>query len=223
MRNVAQLSLFEATESVLVDDERGRIVYTPDWISISVAEAWFAALRESVEWQAQRRLMYDREVDVPRLSAHFDLAEPLPPSLRDAADRIAATTGVPFNSVGLNRYRDGNDCVAPHNDHLDTLMKDQPIALVSLGATRRMAIRRKAPPQRTLNLALAAGSLLLMSYATQIHYTHGIPKTTEPVGERVSLAAAQAIVDLLNGRQPQFMVNPEVCKTPQLRGHLRAL
>src|SRR5258707_555799 len=27
-------------------------------------------------------------------------------------------------------------------------------------------------------------------------------------GERVSLTAAQAIVDLLSGRQPQFMVNP---------------
>jgi len=27
-----------------------------------------------------------------------------------------------------------------------------------------------------------------MSYATQLHYTHGVPKTREPVGERISLA-----------------------------------
>jgi hypothetical protein len=27
-----------------------------------------------------------------------------------------------------------------------------------------------------------------MSYETQMHYTHGIPKTAEPVGERISLA-----------------------------------
>ena len=27
-----------------------------------------------------------------------------------------------------------------------------------------------------------------MAYATQIHYTHAIPKTAETVGERISLA-----------------------------------
>ena len=28
----------------------------------------------------------------------------------------------------------------------------------------------------------------MMSYETQLHYTHGIPKTKDPVGERISLA-----------------------------------
>jgi len=27
-----------------------------------------------------------------------------------------------------------------------------------------------------------------MDYATQLHYTHGVPKTAERVGERISLA-----------------------------------
>jgi len=36
-------------------------------------------------------------------------------------------------------------------------------------------------------------------------------------GERVSNTAAQAIVDLMNGRKPQFVVNPEVFKSPALR------
>lgn len=186
-----QLALFDASETVLVEDGRGRIVYTPSWISADVARAWFVALRDSVGWRAQRRLMYEREVDVPRLTAHFDLeqsVEGLPSVLREAAARIATTTGVTFNSVGLNRYRDGNDSVAPHNDHLDTLVRGHPIALVSLGATRRMVIRAKAAPRRVLNVGLEAGSLLVMSYATQIHYTHGIPKTAERVGERISLA-----------------------------------
>ena len=60
--------------------------------------------------------------------------------------------------------------------------------LLSLGATRRMTIRAKAVPRRVLHVDLAAGSLLSMSYETQIHYTHGVPKTTEPVGPRISLA-----------------------------------
>src|SRR5262249_8644992 len=95
---------------------------------------------------------------------------------------------VPFNSVGLNFYRDGRDSVAPHNDHLDEIVRGFPITLLSLGSTRRMTIRAKASPRRVLHVDLVAGSLLTMSYQTQLHYTHGIPKTKEPVGGRISLA-----------------------------------
>jgi alkylated DNA repair dioxygenase AlkB len=136
--------------------------------------------------------MYDRDVDVPRLTAHFHLepgeAEPVPAAILQASQEVIARTAVPFNSVGLNRYRDGRDSVAPHNDHLGELVEGCPIALLSLGATRRMTIRAKAPPRRVLHVDLEGGSLLLMSYATQLHYAHGVPKTAQAVGERISLA-----------------------------------
>ncbi|HEY2941863.1 MAG TPA: hypothetical protein VGN09_05470, partial [Vicinamibacteria bacterium] len=73
-QSMAQLSLFESRESVLTDDERGRIAYTPRFVAERVAEAWFAELRDAVEWKAERRRMYDREVAVPRLTAHFHLS-----------------------------------------------------------------------------------------------------------------------------------------------------
>ena len=63
-----------------------------------------------------------------------------------------------------------------------------PIVLLSLGATRRLTIRPKQPKARAIHVDLEGGSLLEMSYATQLHYTHGVPKTREPVGERISLA-----------------------------------
>ena len=63
-----------------------------------------------------------------------------------------------------------------------------PIALLSLGATRRMTIRAKAAPRRSVHVDLETGSLLLMDYATQIHYTHGVPKTSAAIGERIILA-----------------------------------
>jgi alkylated DNA repair dioxygenase AlkB len=190
---VPQMMLFESSESVLAEDECGRIAYTKHFVDAATAEAWFAELREAVEWKAERRWMYERKVDVPRLTAHFRFApeedaEPAPAAILEAARRIVAATGVAFNSVGLNRYRDGRDSVAPHNDHLDEIVEGSPIGLVSLGATRRMTIRAKAPPRRVLHVDLEAGSLLMMTYATQLHYTHGIPKTSQPVGERISLA-----------------------------------
>jgi phosphoglycerate dehydrogenase-like enzyme len=41
-------------------------------------------------------------------------------------------------------------------------------------------------------------------------------------GMRVSLAAAQAILDLMNGRPPQSLVNPGVLSSPNSRAPLRA-
>ena len=188
---MAQPSLFDASETLLVDDERGRISYAPAFIDAETAEAWFADIRASVKWRAERRMMYDREVDVPRLVGHFRLDPPpgsVPQAILDAARRVTEHVREPFNSVGLNLYRDGRDSVAPHNDHLNELRKGFPIALVSLGATRRMTIRAKEAPRRVVHVELEPGSLLLMDYATQIHYTHAVPKTTDEVGERISLA-----------------------------------
>jgi alkylated DNA repair dioxygenase AlkB len=188
---MSQLALFDSTETVLVDDERGRITYWPRFVDPAMAEAWFAELRHGIEWRSERRMMYDREVDVPRLMSSFRLdpaAPSTPDAILDASRLVIEATAVPFNSVGLNLYRDGRDSVAPHNDHLNEIRQGFPIALVSLGATRRMTIRAKEPPRRALNIDLDAGSLFVMDYLTQLHYTHGVPKTSEPVGERISLA-----------------------------------
>jgi alkylated DNA repair dioxygenase AlkB len=186
---MGQLGLFERGDDVLTDGPLGRVTYTPNLIDAARAAAWFDELRERVEWRSERRMMYEREVDVPRLVAGFRLddANLLAP-LREADAAVRAATGVTFSSVGLNFYRDGRDSVAPHNDHLNELRKDKPIALISLGSTRRMTIRAKAPPRRVLHVDLEPGSLLVMSYETQLHYDHGIPKTDESVGPRISLA-----------------------------------
>ena len=188
---MSQLTLFNSSDTVLADDDRGRITYTPRFVDAGTAQAWFAELRTGVGWRSERRMMYDREVDVPRLIGHFRLDPPpaaTPAAIADAARRVADRLDVPFNSVGLNLYRDGRDSVAPHNDHLSELRQGFPIALVSLGATRRMTIRAKEAPRRVVHVDLEPGSLLVMDYATQIHYTHAVPKTTDDVGERISLA-----------------------------------
>ena len=188
-----QPSLFDADvgEIVLTDDDRGRVTYIPRFADRATADAWFAELRRDVKWRSLRRQMYEREVDVPRMIAHFRLdpaPDSLPDAIRDASRRVVDKLGVPFNSVGLNLYRDGRDSVAPHNDHLYDIRPGFPIALVSLGNTRRMTLRAKAAPRRVIHVDLEPGSLLVMEYETQLHYTHAVPKTAEPVGERISLA-----------------------------------
>jgi alkylated DNA repair dioxygenase AlkB len=185
----AQPELFASGPRTLITDAEGGVRYWPQFIDDALAARWFAILREAVDWQAQQRPMYDRVVDVPRLVAGYRLDDAaLPGPLADAAVRLREHLSAPFNAVGLNYYRDGNDSVAPHNDKLHSLVPAQPIALLSLGAPRRMAIRAKVPPARSMHIDLEPGSLLVMSHASQLHYLHGIAKTREPVGPRISLA-----------------------------------
>lgn len=186
---MSQSSLFTLEPQVLSDDARGRIEYEPGFVDAATARVWFEQIRDRTPWSAQKRPMYDRVVDVPRLTARYAADDAgAPHAIRDAAARVRARTGVAFTSVGLNFYRDGRDSVAMHNDHLYELEPGFPIALVSLGSPRRMTIRAKEPPKRSLALDLEPGSLFVMSYATQLHYLHGIPKTAADVGPRISLA-----------------------------------
>jgi len=172
----------------LVEDAQGGVRYWPGFLEPELAADWFDELRHAVRWEAQRRPMYDRIVDVPRLVAsyHFEDAD-VPAPLVEAARRLREHLHEPFNAVGLNYYRDGNDSVAPHGDKMHMLVEGHPIALVSLGSPRRMTIRENAS-RKALHIDLQPGSLLVMSHASQLTHEHGIPKTRDAVGPRISLA-----------------------------------
>ena len=192
---MSQAALFAAEPRVLVEDAEGGIHYRPGVVDVSTATRWFDAIRDQVDWRTERRPMYDRLVDVPRLVGGFTLdgSDPMPDALRDAAQVTCEVLGVAFTHVGLNYYRDGRDSVAPHNDKLHSIVPGYPIALLSLGATRRMDIREKQPAsegarRHSWRIELEPGSLLVMSHASQKHFDHGIPKVATPVGPRISLA-----------------------------------
>jgi alkylated DNA repair dioxygenase AlkB len=194
--SLTQLGIFGDERRTLVADETGTIYYVPRFADSATATSWFEALRDGVVWQSERRWMYDRNVDVPRRVARYRLDDPqLPPPLAEIAAKAGDVTETHFNSLGLNLYRDGRDSVAPHNDHLYEIVANHPIALISLGATRLMTIRSKAPAdaargrlRRVFDIDLEAGSLLVMSYETQLHYDHGVPKAKGAVGPRISVA-----------------------------------
>ncbi|WP_179714021.1 alpha-ketoglutarate-dependent dioxygenase AlkB [Paraburkholderia bryophila] len=185
----AQQALFAPEPVCLVHDHEGGMRYLPDSIPTAIAQRWFNQALRNIGWLSQQRMMYEREVAVPRLLATFaresaDLPEPL----GETFEAVRALIGAPFNRVGLNLYRDGSDSVAPHSDKTDKLVPGQPIAIVSLGVSRRMSIRSKTGPGRTVHIELEPGSCLVMSYASQFTHEHGIPKLADVVGPRISLA-----------------------------------
>ena len=57
--------------------------------------------------------------------------------------------------------------------------------------------------------------------APNVLLTPHLASFARETGERVSLSAAQAIVDLMNGRKPQFVVDSSVYDSPKLRAALK--
>ncbi len=151
------------------------------------------ALLSAVPWRAERRQMYDRVVDVPRLVSFHDLTAQDPPHpmlarLRERLNDIyASELGEPFTTVGLCYYRDGADSVAWHGDTIGrSRTEDTMVAVVSLGATRTFALRRRGGGA-SLRLPQAHGDLLVMGGSCQRTWEHAVPKTSAPTGPRVSI------------------------------------
>jgi alkylated DNA repair dioxygenase AlkB len=173
------------------DLDRGAWVdLRPGWIG--GADALFERLAETVPWREERRHMYDRVVDVPRLLCFYGEGEPLPDPMLDEAqqalnEHYAAELGEGFVTAGLCLYRDGRDSVALHGDRTGRgSAQDTIVAIVSLGAPRSFMLRPRGGGQ-TLRHELGHGDLLVMGGSCQRTWEHGIPKTARPVGPRISV------------------------------------
>ena len=162
----------------------------PGWIA--GADALFDRLAETVPWRAERRHMYDRVVDVPRLLSFYGEGEPLPDPLLDEAKRVldehyAEELGEPFRTAGLCLYRDGRDSVAWHGDTIGRgKTQDTMVAIVSLGAPRSLLLRPRGGGP-TLRHDLGHGDLLVMGGSCQRTWEHAVPKSTRATGPRISV------------------------------------
>jgi alkylated DNA repair dioxygenase AlkB len=189
-----QGSLFEHNERRQLGDG-AFIEIRAGWLSNATPseEGLLDALLTTVPWRAERRQMYDRVVDVPRLVSFHDLTVEDPPHplltrlRRRLNDIYAGELGEPFTTVGLCCYRDGSDSVAWHGDTIGrSSWQDTMVAIVSLGATRTFALRRRGGGP-SLRLPMAHGDLLVMGGSCQRTWEHAVPKTSAPAGPRVSM------------------------------------
>jgi alkylated DNA repair dioxygenase AlkB len=176
------------------------LAFDPQWLPSKEADALFAALQADVPWEVHRLRLFGREVASPRLSCwigdpgavyaysgstfapHAWLAV-----LRPTRTRLHDALAVPFNSVLANLYRDGRDAMGWHADDEPELGDAPVIASLSLGATRRFALKARAAHGARLALDLPHGSLLVMRGDTQRRYRHALPRTARAVGARVNL------------------------------------
>lgn len=159
---------------------------------VAGADQLFERLHEVVDWQAERRWMYDRVVDVPRLLRFYGGDEELPDPRLDHCRAVlnqwyAGEVGGPLATAGLALYRHGQDSVAWHGDTIGRgSTEDTIVAIVSLGARRRLLLRPRGGGQ-SLRYELGAGDLLVMGGSCQRTWEHAVPKTARPIGPRISV------------------------------------
>lgn len=172
------------TDGAWVDLRRG-------WVS--GADELFARLMETVPWRAERRMMYERVVDVPRLLCFYGAGETLPDPLlveaRATLDRhYGPELGEPFTTAGLCLYRDGKDSVAWHGDTTGRgSSEDTMVAILSLGTPRTLALRPRGGGAPALRYEVGHGDLLVMGGSCQRTWEHAVPKSARPLGPRISV------------------------------------
>jgi alkylated DNA repair dioxygenase AlkB len=187
-----QPSMWDLAEEATLGPLAGRVVrhqlgdgawvdHLPGWVSGS--DEVLDVLLGDIGWREDRRQMYEREVAVPRLLRWYGGAETLPHPLLTYGPEL----GERFVSAGMCLYRDGRDSVAWHGDRIGRgRSADTMVAIVSFGAPRPLMLRPASGGQ-SLRFPLGHGDLVVMGGSCQRTWEHCIPKTTKPVGPRVSV------------------------------------
>lgn len=160
-----------------------------DWLA--TPDAVFDALVTAVPWRAERREMYDRVVDVPRLVHTFHAGEPLPHDTLTHARTTLSTHYLPelgeaFVTAGCCYYRDGRDSVAWHGDTIGRgRTEDTMVAIVSVGDPRRLLLRPRGGGA-SVSITMGHGDLVVMGGSCQRTWEHAVPKVAH-AGPRISV------------------------------------
>lgn len=190
-----QARLFDDSQQLILPKDL--LEYTSSFIKPEESYLYLDKFIKEISWQQQKVMMYEKEIWTPRLCAWFGddliraedkrIPQLWTQELLQLKSKVEAYTGISFNGVLLNYYRDGKDSVAWHHDK-DTIpgMKTE-IASLSLGQERHFDFRNKENHKLHYSIKLENGSLLLMKGDLQKYWEHRIAKSTIPMKGRINL------------------------------------
>jgi alkylated DNA repair dioxygenase AlkB len=153
----------------------------PGWVR--GGDTLFDEILATAPWHGGERPIYDRIVEVPRLTTgRWDERPRL-------LDRMARCLGRHYGrrlpSISANLYRDGDDSVAWHGDRIGRVRSDTIVAILSLGADRRLLLRPDGGGAST-GYTLRSGDLLVQGGTCQRTFQHCVPKRAH-AGPRISV------------------------------------
>lgn len=187
----------KASQKILLPD--ADILHFPALFGVNAADELFERLIKEIQWQQEKIKLYGQVHDLPRLTAWYGdpeknyiysgiTAKSLPwiEPLVEIKRKIEDVANFSFNSVLLNRYRNGSDSVAWHADDERELGENPVIGSVNFGETRPFQMKHKFLAEK-IKIDLEHGSFLLMQGGTQHYWLHRIPKSKKLLKERINL------------------------------------
>ena len=179
------------------------IVCRPNIIPRSIADQLLHALWNDLAWHnvaGNRREYYHHNDGKPYTygtgpGMRTYQSDELVPAIKQIATEVWIETGVKFEMVFLNGYKDGHDQLGWHADDGVEMDHSRPIVIVSLGAERELMYRRFKTEQDSIlrqeppidRIKLGHGSLAIMPAGMQQTHQHRIPKAGYICGPRVPL------------------------------------
>ena len=184
----------------------GELYYYPSFFTPEESMRYFSRLLDEISWKQEPIVIFGKKLMQPRLTAWYGDAgisyrysgitmqpEPWTLMLAEIKNRLEEFSGLTFNSVLLNLYRDGQDSMGWHRDDEKELGKNPAIGSVSFGDNRKFMIRHVKDRSLKNTINITNGSLLLMAGEMQHHWLHSIPKTAKPAGVRINLTFRKII------------------------------
>jgi alkylated DNA repair dioxygenase AlkB len=167
------------------------------WLTADASTALYEQLLAAMPFEQRSVTVFGRTVPQPRLIGWCGTTSyrysglslpprPLPECLTPILTCVSEAGGREFNHLLINLYRDGRDSMGMHADDEAELGRHPVVATLTLGATRKFLLRARKGSHRA-DYALGNGSLLIMGGHCQTEYVHGIPKTAQAVGSRLSI------------------------------------
>src|ERR1700743_2610924 len=157
-------------------------------MEVSGARHYMDRMLHAIEWRNDEAVIFGRHIITKRKVAWYGDADytytyskitrqalPWTAELLELKALTERLTGAAYNSCLLNLYHDGEEGMAWHSDDEKELEPDGAIASLSFGAERRFLFRHRENKE-TIEVVLAAGSLLVMRGTTQTYWLHSLPK-----------------------------------------------
>ena len=174
------------------------LYYIPNFLG-QLSDSYYDQCARLDNWQQRQIFLFGRWSKIPRLTLWYSVsgksytysgmtmrAKPYPPVIEKISNQVSEFSDLQFNSVLLNRFRNGSDKIGWHSDNEKCLGEIINIATISLGGERLLLIKRPRD-KKSVELELEHGSLLIMKHPVQYKWLHRIPPRKRQNDERISL------------------------------------
>lgn len=176
----------------------GILEYLYPFFSEEESESYFQKLLNNIVWNQHEMEIYDKIHPLPRLIAIYDSSkeyENWPLELLEIKERLEKHTGLDFNLVVMNLYRDEKDHVSWHSDKYSHPDDVKNIVSMSFGETRKFQVKHKFDKHLLpISIELMPGSLVIMKDMQQ-KWLHRIALTAKSKGPRINLTFRKIKID----------------------------